>query len=76
MFDETVDIIIPVWNQLELTKKCLNSISENTKIPFHLIIIDNGSDDETREYLRKIYKYQPECLNTNLAFLMLISYQN
>ncbi len=42
------DIILPVWNQPELTNKCLESISRYTKFPYRLIIIDNGSDEETQ----------------------------
>ncbi len=49
-----VDIIIPVWNELELTRECIESIKRSTKIPFRLIIIDNGSEKETREYLENV----------------------
>ena len=38
----SVDIIIPVWNQPELTVKCLETIRANTT-GYRLIIIDNGS---------------------------------
>lgn len=48
------DIIIPVWNQLEPTRKCLESILRNTHIFYNLIIIDNGSDKETEDYLRDL----------------------
>ena len=30
---ETVDIIIPVWNNLNFTKMCINSITTNTDNP-------------------------------------------
>lgn len=46
------DIIIPVWNQREATRDCMNSIFENTAYPYRLIIIDNGSDAETEGYLK------------------------
>ena len=49
-----VSIIIPVYNQLEYTKKCLESIFEYTDIPFELIIVDNGSTDDTLKYLEII----------------------
>ncbi len=49
-----VDIIIPVWNELELTRACIESIKRSTKTPFRLIIIDNGSEKETREYLENV----------------------
>lgn len=35
-------IIIPVWNNLEMTAECVASIERNTK-DYELIIIDNGS---------------------------------
>lgn len=47
------DIIIPVWNQLALTRDCIDSIGRNTKdVDYRLIIIDNASDRDTAEYLR------------------------
>ncbi|MFC1658188.1 glycosyltransferase family 2 protein [Candidatus Omnitrophota bacterium] len=46
------DIIIPVWNQLQLTRDCIEQIARNTRYPFRLIIVDNGSENETREYLQ------------------------
>lgn len=48
------DIIIPVWNQLEVTKDCINSIIKNTDYPFRLIVIDNASDGETKHYLESL----------------------
>jgi len=48
------DIIIPVWNQFRETRNCINSIKENTEFPYRLIIIDNGSDKKTREYLESL----------------------
>ncbi len=45
------DIIIPVWNQLSFTKDCVESIFKNTRGDYRLIIIDNASDDQTRQYL-------------------------
>lgn len=48
------DIIIPVWNQSEVTKDCVAAIIKNTDYPFGLIIIDNGSDDETKCYLESL----------------------
>ena len=45
------DIIIPVWDQPDSTKECIDSIIKNTRYPYRLIIIDNGSDLVTRDYL-------------------------
>jgi len=51
MSDVSCDIIIPVYNRLRLTRGCLESILLNTDTPYRLILIDNGSDDDTRGYL-------------------------
>lgn len=53
------DIIIPVWDQLELTKNCVEHIIRNTKYPYRLIIIDNGSKDAARQYLEEFKKSRP-----------------
>jgi glycosyltransferase involved in cell wall biosynthesis len=44
-------IIILTCNQLQYTKKCIESIFQNTQKPYELIIVDNGSTDGTVEYL-------------------------
>ncbi|MCU7497217.1 MAG: glycosyltransferase, partial [Ignavibacteria bacterium] len=48
-----VSIVIPVFNKVELTKKCLESLYENTpeELDFEVIIVDNASTDGTRQYL-------------------------
>ena len=48
------DIIIPVWNGLEHTQKCIERIIVNTDVNFRLIIVDNGSDIETNNYLKSL----------------------
>lgn len=47
-------IIIPVWNQLDFTRKCVGSVFKNTNYAFHLIIVDNGSNWSTKDYLDKL----------------------
>lgn len=54
MENSLCDIIMPVWNQLLHTKKCIESIQKNTELPHRLIIIDNASDDDTRKYLEEL----------------------
>lgn len=50
------DIIIPVWNQLSFTKDCIDSIRKNTGPGYRLVIIDNASGAETKEYLEALAK--------------------
>lgn len=49
----TTSIIIPCFNQLTYTKKCLKSIARYTTAPYELLLVDNGSTDTTRAYLLK-----------------------
>ncbi|MDP2922103.1 MAG: glycosyltransferase family 2 protein [Candidatus Omnitrophota bacterium] len=48
------DIIIPVWNLKDYTQQAVESIIKNTDYPYRLIIIDNGSEKETKEYLESL----------------------
>lgn len=48
------DLIIPVWNHLEMTADCIASIKKNTKYPYGIILIDNASDEPTRQYLKSL----------------------
>ena len=45
------DIIIPVWNQPGWTRRCLEALVTGTDFPYRLILIDNGSEVETRTLL-------------------------
>ena len=50
---EPVDIIVRCYNNWKLTKRCLDSIFRNIpQVQFNLIVVDNGSTDQTpRELL-------------------------
>ncbi len=48
-------IVMPVWNRVELTKKCLTALAGLKDHPeYELIIVDNGSTDGTAEFLRQL----------------------
>lgn len=52
-----VSVVIPVFNQLALTRRCLESLRATT-ISFDLAVVDNGSTDGTREFFRSLpYSY-------------------
>src|SRR5437660_95197 len=40
-------IVIPVWNQWELTKACLDSLRPTLGVRDEVVIVDNGSEDGT-----------------------------
>jgi GT2 family glycosyltransferase/glycosyltransferase involved in cell wall biosynthesis len=49
---EPVSLIVPVWNQLEQTRACLESLLASTCHPkLEVIVVDNGSLPETVSYL-------------------------
>ncbi len=47
-------IVILTLNQLEYTRMCFESIYAFTAEPFELIVVDNGSTDDTRMFLREL----------------------
>src|SRR5260370_20926494 len=44
-------IIVPCWNQLEFTRQCIRALREHTRPPWELIVVNNGSTDDTPAYL-------------------------
>jgi O-antigen biosynthesis protein len=53
--DSITPIVLPIYKNFDLVKICIESILENTRVPFHLILIDDASNDDTLdEYLSKI----------------------
>lgn len=49
--DLGVDIVVCIHNALEDVKACLSSIVANTRPPYRLILVDDGSKDDTKRYL-------------------------
>jgi GT2 family glycosyltransferase len=49
--DKMVTLIIPVFNKSELTKRCLNSVLENSRRVQAVVVIDNASSDDTQTVL-------------------------
>lgn len=47
-------IVILTRNELEYTRRCLDSIAKWTEEPYELVLVDNGSTDGTVDYLRSI----------------------
>ena len=45
------DIVIPIWDQPELSRRCLESILRCTPEPIRLILVDNGSKPPPRQML-------------------------
>jgi len=49
-----VSIIILTFNALDSVKRCVESIFDFTDVPYELVIVDNGSADETRRYVESL----------------------
>lgn len=47
------DIVIPVWDQPERTRRCLESLAACTPRQARLILVDNGSQPPARELLEQ-----------------------
>ncbi len=54
MTKELTSIIIPCFNALEYTKQCIESVLLQTNINYELILINNGSEDGTKEYFKSL----------------------
>lgn len=59
---DTVDIIICVHNALDDVKRCLDSVLCYLKPTVRLIIVDDGSDDQTKKYLEEFFLNNPSVL--------------
>jgi glycosyltransferase involved in cell wall biosynthesis len=44
-------VIIPCWNQLEFSRHCIAALMGQTRRPWELVVINNGSTDGTADYL-------------------------
>ncbi len=72
------DVVIPIWNQPALTRRCLESILQSTSEPTRLILIDNGSLPETRGLLEEWKAHSPVPVlllrnETNLGFIRAVN---
>lgn len=54
-----VSIVIPNYNGISFLGICLRSVSEQTDVSAQIIVVDNGSSDGSREYIREHF---PECV--------------
>src|SRR5438270_11903652 len=43
----SASIVIPVWNQWQMTKGCLESLRPTLGVRDEVIVVDNGSEDGT-----------------------------
>jgi GT2 family glycosyltransferase len=67
-----VSIVILTWNQLDVTRACLESLARHTDPQHEWVFVDNGSTDGTVEVLRALAAERPNTRlienATNLGF--------
>jgi GT2 family glycosyltransferase len=53
--DPRASVVIPVYNQIDYTLRCLESrASSGDATPFEVIVVDDGSTDDSREILARL----------------------
>ena len=66
--DKKVDIIIPVYNAFEYTKKCIETVIANTDLSNHtLVLVNDKSPDE--KILPMLKKFEAENSNLNICVI-------
>lgn len=45
-----LSIVVLAWNQLPHTRRCVAAIRQNTHVDYELIVVDNGSAPDAREF--------------------------
>ncbi len=55
----SVDVIVCVHNALEEVRQCLGSILAKTSYPYRLILVNDGSGEETGAYLKRVSCSRP-----------------
>ena len=64
-----VSIVIPNYNGISCLGACLRSVSEQTGVSAEVIVVDNGSTDGSREYIREHFQECVLiCLDRNYGF--------
>ncbi|MBK8504016.1 MAG: glycosyltransferase [Saprospiraceae bacterium] len=65
-----VSIVIVLYNRVELTLSCLESINQTVEFPFEVIIVDNASTDATHKLLRRVRGAKIIRNKSNKGFLL------
>lgn len=55
----STDIVIPVYNKWPLTLKCIATVMFTVRQPFRLVVVDDGSVDQTPKQLGRLQQVNP-----------------
>jgi len=67
--DPLVSIVIPTFDRAEYLYQCLESLLAHTTVPFEVIVVDDGSRDDTPELLRRLRNVTCARNEENLEFI-------
>ena len=68
-----ISIVIPTFNKSNYTIRCLYSLLNTTGIEYELIIVDNGSTDDTNSLL---LKFQKDSLDKGIKTTLVLNQEN
>lgn len=46
-------VVVLTWDNLALTQRCMESLRQHTDVPYEVIVVDNGSENDAAEYVRQ-----------------------
>lgn len=52
-----VTVVIPTWNGRHLLERCLHALNQQTFPDFTVVVVDNGSTDDTGDWVRKTHPH-------------------
>ena len=70
IYNDVIDIIVPVYNGLDLLKRLFNAIEKHTDLPYRLIIVNDKSTDP------KIVGFLDKKQKTNKRFILINNIKN
>ena len=51
-----ITVFTPTYNRRKLLERCFKSLNKQTNKKFEWLVVDDGSNDDTREYIESIKK--------------------
>src|SRR3989339_1251365 len=54
--DKTVSVIVPMFNAQATIRECIESLLRLDPLPYEIIIVDNGSTDDSVASVEKVVK--------------------
>lgn len=67
---EPIDIVVPAHGRLDLTIRCIHALYQNTQSPFHLIVVDDSTEDmDDGMDMTKIYMERLQGKYDNVTYI-------